>query len=79
MYVKAMVNFHDNLKDVDRKVGEQFTVSRERYEEINAIGMEKIGAPIVSAVQENPQTPESRAKKASVKRRTKKASSANGE
>ena len=47
MNVVTLVDFHDNLKDVDRKRGEQFVVSRERFEEINAVGMSKIGKPIV--------------------------------
>lgn len=47
MNVVALVDFHDNLKDVDRKRGEAFVVSRERFEQINATGVEKIGAPLV--------------------------------
>jgi len=67
MYVMALVNFHDNLKGVDRKCGEEFVVSKARFEEINAVGMEKLGAPIVSEVQKEPLSPEGRkaAKKAS--------------
>jgi hypothetical protein len=75
MNVKALVDFHDNLRDVDRKAGEEFVVTRERYEEINAIGAEKIGAPIVEEVvrtaeAKGVQTPEKRAKRA---RRPRKA------
>ena len=78
MYVKALVNFHDNLKDVDRKQGEEFVVTKERFEQINAIGMQRINAPIVEEMQrpEAPakETPEARAKKAPSRRRaTKKA------
>ena len=51
MNVKALVDFHDNLKDVDRKAGEVFIVTKKRFEEINAIGMEKIEAPIVEEVE----------------------------
>lgn len=52
MNVKALVDFHDNLKDVNRKAGEVFIVSKERCEEINAVGMEKTGAPIVEEVEQ---------------------------
>ena len=78
MNVIALIDFHDNLRDVDRKAGEEFVVSRERYEQINSIGMEKIGAPIVKETASKPatvgkQTPESRAAKAPAKRRSRKA------
>ena len=66
MNVVTLVDFHDNLKDVDRKRGEQFVVSRERYEEINSIGVEKIGKPLVGAVEK--QAPESRAAKAKARK-----------
>ena len=66
MRVKANVDFHDNLRDIDRKAGEEFVVTRERFDEINAIGAEKIGAPIVDEVVSkavaSKQTPESRAR-----------------
>ena len=67
MNVVALVDFHDNLRGVERKAGEEFVVSRERFEEINAVGAEKIGAPIVrevarDAVAKGVQTPEARAK-----------------
>lgn len=76
MNVIALIDFHDNLRDVDRKAGEEFVVSRERFEQINAIGVEKIGAPLVREMEHSPaavgkQTPESRAKKAPAKRRAK--------
>jgi len=76
MYVKALVDFHDNLKDVDRKSGEEFVVTKERFEQINEIGMNCINAPIVEEVpriEQLKETPESRAKKAPAKRRTRKA------
>lgn len=79
MNVVTLVDFHDNLKDVDRKRGEQFVVSRERFEEINSIGVEKIGMPLVEEVrreeiaQAGKQTPESRAASASRRRPRKKA------
>ena len=59
MYVTALVDFHENLKGVDRKRGDMFVVTKSRFEEINAVGMERIGAPIVEASAET--TPESRA------------------
>ncbi len=81
MYVTVLVDFQDLNKNVWRKRGEEFVVTKERFEEINSIGMEKIGAPIVEEVRREPapqkQTPESRAKKAPAKRRT--AKKANGD
>ena len=78
MNVKALVNFHDNLRDVDRKVGEEFVVSKERFEEINRIGNEKVGSPLVEEVvrtveAKGVQTPESRARKAQSTRKARKA------
>ena len=77
MYVKALVDFHDNLKNVERKAGEEFVVTKERFEEINKVGLAAINAPIVEEVERvapPKQTPESRAKKAPSRRRsTKKA------
>ena len=76
MYVIALVDFHDNLKNVDRKRGEEFVVTKERFAEINAVGQERIGAPIVEEKRPEPsaakETPETRAKKAPTKRRTAK-------
>ena len=77
MNVVALVDFHDNLRNVDRKVGEEFVVTKERFQEINAVGMERIG-PIVEEVIRTEtakavQTPESRAKAAPAKRRARKA------
>ena len=75
MYVKALVDFHDNLKDVDRKRGEEFVVTQDRFKEINAVGMARINSPIVEEVSrpEPPkETPEARAKKAPAKRRAAK-------
>lgn len=69
MNVIVLEDFHDNLKGVDRKRGEQFVVSRERFDEINAFGQERIGRPIVGDVEEK-QAPEERAAKAKAKRRT---------
>ena len=63
MNVVTLVDFHDNMKDVDRKRGEQFVVSRERFEEINSIGVEKIGKPLVGEVAAKTH-PESRSDKA---------------
>jgi len=72
MNVVTLVDFHDNLRDLDRKRGEVFVVSRERFEEINSIGMEKIGKPLVGAAEPEKQTPEARASKAGAKRTTRK-------
>ena len=77
MNVVTLHDFHDNLRNIDRKVGEEFVVTKERFEEINAVGMERIGGPIVEEVVRKEtakavQTPESRAK-AAPKRRARKA------
>ena len=65
MRVVTLRDFHDNLKDVDRKRGEVFIVTRERFEQINSIGMEKTGANLVAESADGPkptkQTPEKRA------------------
>ena len=58
MYVMALVDFHDNLKGIDRKCGEEFVVTKARFEEINAVGEKVLGAPIVSVVQREPLSPE---------------------
>lgn len=74
MNVKALVNFHDNLRDVDRLAGEEFVVSRERFAEINEAGAKSwYGGPLVEEVvhtaeAKGVQTPEGNAKKA--RRRT---------
>ena len=69
MRVMTLVDFHDNAKDVDRRRGEEFVVSRERFDEINAVGQERIGRPIVGEVPEK-QAPEERAAKAKATRRS---------
>jgi hypothetical protein len=76
MNVIARVDFHDNLRGVDRKAGEEFVVTRERYDEINAAGEASwYGAPLVEEVvrtveAKGVETPESRASKAPAKRRS---------
>lgn len=77
MRVIARFDFHDNLKDVDRRKGEEFVVTQERYDEINAIGQEKIGEDIVAITAADPepakQTPEKRASAAkSARKKAKK-------
>lgn len=78
MRVTALVDFHDNAKDVDRKRGEEFVVSSERFAEINRTGVEKHGFEFVREIPCEPsngkQTPEERAAKAPAKRRAQKAS-----
>lgn len=80
MNVVALVDFHDNLRDVDRKRGEEFVVTKERFDEINAAGQRSwLRGPMVeevareAVVKSAKQTPESRAAKAPARRRTKKA------
>ena len=81
MNVKALVNFHDNLRDVDRKSGEEFVVSKDRYEEINRIAAETYGSPFVEEVvrtveAKGAETPEGRAADAPSKRRARKKAGA---
>ena len=76
MSVKALVDFTDKAKNVYRKAGEEFVVTKERFEEINEVGFREINAPIVEEVERiapPKETPESRAKKAPARRRAKKA------
>ena len=70
MNVKTLYEFHDNLKGVRRKVGDEFVVSRERFAEINEAGMAQVGQPLVEMVPEEPRTPESG--KAQARKRTAK-------
>lgn len=67
MRVTVLMNFHDVAKGVDRKVGEEYVVTKERFEQVNAIGMEKVGSPILAESERTDpvgkQTPESRAKR----------------
>ena len=76
MNVIALVDFHDNLRDVDRKRGEEFVVTSERFAEINEKGLaSSYAGPFVEeiardkAAQAGKETPESRAAKAPAKRR----------
>ncbi len=67
MRVTVLLDFHDLAKGVDRKVGEEYVVTKERFDEVNAIGMAKVGSPILAESERTDpigkQTPESRAKK----------------
>ena len=60
MYVKALVNFHDNLKNVDRKAGEVFIASHERFDEINSVAPRHGLAAIVEEVQSEPAPKQAR-------------------
>ena len=67
MRVTVLMNFYDVAKGVDRKVGEEYVVTKERFEQVNAVGMEKVGSPILAESERTDpvgkQTPESRAKR----------------
>ncbi|MBR3385095.1 MAG: hypothetical protein IKG69_07845 [Atopobiaceae bacterium] len=67
MRVTVLMNFYDVAKGVDRMVGEEYVVTKERFEQVNAIGMEKVGSPILAESERTDpvgkQTPESRAKR----------------
>lgn len=67
MQVVALVDFHDNEKNVDRKAGEEFVVSQKRFDEINSVaenfGLKAIVGESVRTVTAAKQTPESRAKR----------------
>lgn len=73
MNVKTLIPFFDRDKMVDREVGDEFVVTKARFDAINAVGEERIGKPLVEEVVTKAvaakQTPESRAKKAPAKRR----------
>lgn len=60
MYVVALTPFYDIKKGVQRKAGEEFVVSKARFDEINAVGMEKLGAPLVNETIHEPLSPEGR-------------------
>lgn len=68
MYAVALVDFHDNQKGVDRKKGEEFLVTKARYDEINSkaanFGLEAIVGESVRTAKAVKETPESRARKA---------------
>ena len=79
MNVVALVDFKDNEKNVQRLKGEEFTVTKERFEAINSVaprhGLDAIVAEVVrtaEAPKAAKQTPESRAAKAPAKRKTAK-------
>ena len=55
MYVKALVDFHDNLKNVDRKRGEVFIATEERFAEINSVAPRHGLEAIVERVGEEPK------------------------
>ena len=67
MRVTVLMNFYDVAKGVDRMVGEEYVVTKERFEQVNAVGMEKVGSPILAESERTDpvgkQTPESRAKR----------------
>lgn len=54
MYAIAQVGFYDLKKDVERKAGEVFLVSQDRFDEINANG-ERAGMGVVLKVKEEKQ------------------------
>ena len=68
MNVVALVDFHDNLRGVDRKAGEEFVVTKERFEEINSKAADSwYGKPFVkesvrTVEAKGVQTPEARKK-----------------
>lgn len=68
MDVVTLVPFHDKDKDVWRSAGDEFAVTRERFKQINSVGMDKVGEPLVreivrKAVAKGMDTPEKRASK----------------
>ena len=74
MRAVVLVDFHDNKSKVDRKAGEEFVVSRERFEEINSIApkhglKEIVGEVVRTETAVGKQSPESRAAKAAKSRK----------
>jgi len=51
MKVTTLVEFDDLKAGVRRFPGDMFVVSKERFAEINAVGKQKIGKPIVEEVE----------------------------
>ena len=58
MHVRTLVSFFDIKAGVDRRVGEEFIVDEGRFSQINAVGYEKVGAPLVDAVDRDEPKPE---------------------
>ena len=58
MYVKALVNFHDNLKNIDRKRDEVFIVTEERFAQINSVAPRHGLVAIVERVGDEKAEPE---------------------
>ena len=50
MQVTTLVQFDDKKAGVRRFPGDKFVVSKARFAEINSVGMEKIGKPIVEEI-----------------------------
>ena len=63
MRVIAQVDFHDNDRGIDRRRGEEFVVTQERFDEINKVGMERIGKPLVAVSAAEPKAEEQAEKK----------------
>lgn len=51
MRATTLIQFDDKKAGLRRIVGEEFTVSRDRFDEINATGMAKIGKPLVAEAE----------------------------
>ena len=51
MKAKVLVEFIDKVEKVNRKVGEEFSLSKERFEEINKKALAKINKKIVEEVK----------------------------
>ena len=80
MNVVVITEFDDVKKGVRRYPGEEFVVSKERFDEINAVGMRKLNAPLVKEKEEPKPEPEPKpatAKKTATKPRARKTAKKN--
>lgn len=68
-YVVALSPFYDTKEGVNRSAGEEFEVTEERFDEINAAGKAQLGADLVNEIVKEPLSPEG--KKASRKKKAK--------
>lgn len=67
MNVVVITEFDDVKKGVRRYPGEEFVVSKERFDEINAVGMRRLNAPLVKEKEAPKEEPKAEAKPAAKK------------
>lgn len=72
MNVVVITEFDDVKKGVRRYQGEEFVVSKERFDEINAVGMRRLNAPLVKE-KEAPKAEQKAEEKPAAKKPARKA------